>query len=310
MRCDPGSALAALGELALADDPSLLQAALEAARAVVGMDVAYFSELTTTDQVILGVAGDSAPFGFEEGTATPLDETYCRRMLEGTIPPVIADAGQVPELASLPTSAMSGYVSVPLQLTSGRVYGTLCCASTEARPDLDERDLAFLRVVARLIADALDHPQPVGDPRAAAAEPAPPPVESGDGLARLVLWLVSTPKAVPAARRALDSLSDYCDEEGFHSLQLLVSELVTNAVRHTGLDATDSIGMEVAITESKVRVDITDRGPGFDPDAVPEPDPGTPGGWGLYLVETMAARWAVERDDARRNRVWFELDSP
>jgi hypothetical protein len=59
------------------------------------------------------------------------------------------------------------------------------------------------------------------------------------------------------------------------------------------------------VTESTVRVEVADRGEGFEP--VPrDADRSRPGGWGLYLVDQLADRWGVARD--QMNRVWFEMD--
>ena len=48
--------------------------------------------------------------------------------------------------------------------------------------------------------------------------------------------------------------------------------------------------------------EVADPGPGFEFEGRAD-DPGAVEGWGLYLVATLADRWAVER-----NLVWFELD--
>ena len=84
---------------------------------------------------------------------------------------------------------------------------------------------------------------------------------------------------------------------------LLVSELVSNSVRHA---AADSIGIRFEVNPQNVRVEVADPGPGFNPNGAP-PTSGQPaGGWGLRLVDEMADRWGTLNDDGFR--VWFELD--
>jgi anti-sigma regulatory factor (Ser/Thr protein kinase) len=84
---------------------------------------------------------------------------------------------------------------------------------------------------------------------------------------------------------------------------LLVSELVTNAVRHVG---DQDIMLEVDLGPDLIRVEVEDEGTGFTP-APSAPEPGSREGWGLYLVDELADRWGVDpRRD--RNRVWFEVD--
>jgi anti-sigma regulatory factor (Ser/Thr protein kinase) len=107
------------------------------------------------------------------------------------------------------------------------------------------------------------------------------------------------------ARRALGELSDQLSPRRLEDAQLLVSELVTNAIRHAGLDVGDVIRLVVVSGDSALRIEVRDPGPGFEP-AAPAPDSERPSGWGLYLVRELADRWGVER--AAENRVWFELD--
>jgi anti-sigma regulatory factor (Ser/Thr protein kinase) len=87
------------------------------------------------------------------------------------------------------------------------------------------------------------------------------------------------------------------------ALRLLVSELVTNSVRHvTG--SKQPVELAVRIGSRVIRVEVRDGGSGFEP-GKPEPR-GAEGGFGLFLVERMASRWGVDTRDG--TRVWFELD--
>jgi anti-sigma regulatory factor (Ser/Thr protein kinase) len=88
------------------------------------------------------------------------------------------------------------------------------------------------------------------------------------------------------------------------ALRLLVSELVTNSVRHvTG--SQQPVELAVRIGSRAIRVEVHDGGSGFKPAGKPEPR-GADGGFGLFLVERMASRWGVDTRDG--TRVWFELD--
>ena len=119
------------------------------------------------------------------------------------------------------------------------------------------------------------------------------------------LKLRPTPGAVPDARKALDALDDDVSAQTLDDLRLLVSELVTNSVRHAGLEQSQAIELKVALLPETVRVEVNDPGSGF------QPTPRTAqsddqSGWGLYLVSRLADRWGVTSDGA--TRVWFELD--
>ena len=87
------------------------------------------------------------------------------------------------------------------------------------------------------------------------------------------------------------------------SLILLVSEVVSNAVRHSAGDADAPVGLVACFDARTIRVTVTDAGEGFAPR--PRDPARTHDGYGLYLLEKVADRWGVEsRGDTK---VWFEL---
>ena len=116
-----------------------------------------------------------------------------------------------------------------------------------------------------------------------------------------------SPEAAAEARHALDDLTGAMPDGRMRDVRLLISELVTNAVRHADLDAGDAIDLVIDIADQMLRVEVHDPGGGFVP-STPSPDPARPSGWGLYLVAELADRWGVDSDE--RTRVWFELDRP
>ena len=107
------------------------------------------------------------------------------------------------------------------------------------------------------------------------------------------------------ARRALGEVSDHLPPRRLEDARLLVSELVTNAIRHAGLVDGDMIKLVVVTGDRALRFEVCDPGPGFEV-SEPHPDPTRPSGWGLYLVRELSDRWGVELDE--QTRVWFELD--
>jgi len=119
------------------------------------------------------------------------------------------------------------------------------------------------------------------------------------------LDLAHDPDSPAAARRALDELADHLPRRRLQDAQLLVSELVTNAIRHAGLEREDVITLVVEASDLALRIEVSDPGPGFDAED-PEVGPGRASGWGLYLVRELSDRWGVER--TAPTRVWFELD--
>jgi anti-sigma regulatory factor (Ser/Thr protein kinase) len=118
--------------------------------------------------------------------------------------------------------------------------------------------------------------------------------------------LACEPASVPEARRLASAIAvNYLDDEQFHSFELVVTEVVSNAIRHTGQPDED-IRLAVTPKDGYLCVQVTDAGPGL----VPRPgalETDDDGGYGLFIVERLTRRWGMTREDAR-TRVWFELD--
>jgi anti-sigma regulatory factor (Ser/Thr protein kinase) len=117
--------------------------------------------------------------------------------------------------------------------------------------------------------------------------------------------LPPAPDSPGRARHALDPLSDQLPSPVLEDIRLLVSELVTNSVRHAGLGDSGSIGLRVEVRPRLVRVEVSDPGPGFEP-GEDTPSIYQDSGWGLYLVGQVADRWGIQRRPG--TMVWFEID--
>jgi anti-sigma regulatory factor (Ser/Thr protein kinase) len=87
--------------------------------------------------------------------------------------------------------------------------------------------------------------------------------------------------------------------------QLLVSELVSNSVRHAGLGRDDLIRVTADWSEDRLLVQVRDGGGPTRASPVSgsiRPAPGAESGWGLYLVDRLASRWGTTTSG-----YWFEL---
>ena len=111
------------------------------------------------------------------------------------------------------------------------------------------------------------------------------------------------PASVAAARAwLLGRSSELLAGQRPEDLALVLSEIVTNAVRHGG----GQVVISITPKPEFLCVQVTDDGPGF----VPRPgamasEPS--GGFGLFIVERLVRRWGLTRE-AQRTRVWFEFD--
>ncbi len=136
------------------------------------LDAAFVAQQTDGGHVYIAVAGDVDRFGLSVGDATPtvnadgagelsgpVQETaFCRRLIGGEIPAVVADAGgdeRLAELERLHGTRVGAFIGVPLRLADGTPFGMLCGLSRDPRPDLDERDARFMSMLGEVIVHEL-----------------------------------------------------------------------------------------------------------------------------------------------------------
>jgi anti-sigma regulatory factor (Ser/Thr protein kinase) len=124
---------------------------------------------------------------------------------------------------------------------------------------------------------------------------------------KLCLRLPTTHKSAAAARHSVGAvLTSFVPQYLSERVELLVSELVTNALRHARSSDNSTIRLKLNLTPSKVRVEVEDKGSGFDPPKKPAQRADQMAGWGLVLVNRLARDWGVVNDGG--TVVWFELD--
>jgi serine/threonine-protein kinase RsbW len=116
--------------------------------------------------------------------------------------------------------------------------------------------------------------------------------------------LAAEPMAGPGARRALLAGDGALPSSVRDDVLLLVTELVTNAVRHANAGPNAVVRVEVQRGSDFVRVAVSDEGAGFTAKAPFERDQAD--GWGLALVDRIADRWAIT-PTASGTCAWFEM---
>jgi anti-sigma regulatory factor (Ser/Thr protein kinase) len=115
--------------------------------------------------------------------------------------------------------------------------------------------------------------------------------------------LTARPEAAADARRAVATLPLPATPR--EKLALLVSELVTNSVRHAGLASGDPVSVQISDRADHMRLAVHDGGRGFTP-SVQDPGPLALGGRGLVLVSALSDHWGVDCDAAGCT-VWCEV---
>jgi anti-sigma regulatory factor (Ser/Thr protein kinase) len=127
---------------------------------------------------------------------------------------------------------------------------------------------------------------------------------------RLQLTLPARPENLGPIRDALAEIG--MPEPMLMDATLLTSELVTNSIRHAGLEPSDDIELLAEWSGSTLRVVVRDGGARRLPENVLagsiRPSPTGQSGWGLYLVDRLASRWGT--NIGGRPGFWFELEAP
>jgi len=129
------------------------------------------------------------------------------------------------------------------------------------------------------------------------------PGRDGEPARWSVLGLEPRPDAVARVRRAARAVLRLWGRDTQEpAMSLLVSEVVTNAVRH----ARTAFDVTLTMDGDTVRCEVRDDSPVVPRPGRPGPDEG--GGRGLLLVASLSTAWGVELH-APGKRVWFELPS-
>jgi len=115
-------------------------------------------------------------------------------------------------------------------------------------------------------------------------------------------WDLGRDMDAPSRARhfTIDTLSAWGVESMTDDAVLLVSELVTNAIKHAG----SSSRLELQLESTRLWIGVMDQGPG---EAAIRP-PASDGGWGLRFVEHASTAWGTTRHpDHSGKTVWCEL---
>ncbi len=133
-------------------------ALLRTARAALGLSLAFITRMDDTTQH-LEIVESAFPLVFRDGMTRPRGDSFCDAILGGTLPNVIPDVTALPDAKRLPAARfprIRSYVSVPVVLSDGSVYGTFCAAGFTKDRDLQSRDQALMEVMAQAAAVILE----------------------------------------------------------------------------------------------------------------------------------------------------------
>jgi EAL domain-containing protein (putative c-di-GMP-specific phosphodiesterase class I) len=184
-------------------------------------------------------------------SATQVQETsLCQAILDRRLPPVIANLADFDEAMKLPAARIPrirSYVSVPVTLSDGTLYGTFCAAGLTSDRDLSRRDKSLMDVLASAAAVIIE-PQVRENERRTAIEDRLAPVMAGGGP---VVALQPIVDLATGAQVGAEALSRFPAEWG------LTPDVVFEQAHGVGL------GSELEVQALRGAAALLDRSPGY-----------------------------------------------
>jgi anti-sigma regulatory factor (Ser/Thr protein kinase) len=119
------------------------------------------------------------------------------------------------------------------------------------------------------------------------------------------LRLASVAESVPYARHAMEDLTGLASQQSLDDARLLVSELVTNSIRHGHLSIDQDIQLRADVDGDTLHVEVCDPGGALELQPSIARTQLQDAGWGLFLVRLLAQRWGINADGS--TLVWFDI---
>ena len=137
---------------------------------------------------------------------------------------------------------------------------------------------------------------------------AEPPLGPDAAANTVMIALPSDASAAAIARQFVEDNRDHIRPDLIEDAQVLVTEVVTNAVLH----GEPQITLLVRVDRPSIGVAVADAGDNLPVEAQGAPPPSQPSGRGMMIVDTLASAWGVipNPDQSPGKTVWFELHPP
>ena len=126
---------------------------LKMLRTQLNMDVVFVSQFIDGRREFKRVEADADSI-VKVGMSDPLEDSYCQRVVDGRLPRIVRDVKALPADTDIPDIPIQvgSYISTPIALADGSIYGTLCAFSAKPHPELNAADLKNLQLAAELAA--------------------------------------------------------------------------------------------------------------------------------------------------------------
>jgi EAL domain-containing protein (putative c-di-GMP-specific phosphodiesterase class I) len=140
-------------------DQDFIHNVLASLRNTLNLEVAFVSEITGGRRIFRFVDSDENFTPIAVNQSDPVDESYCQRVIDGRLPELIPDATQIPEALTIAATKLlpvGAHLSVPIELTDGELYGTLCAFSRKTNTRLNQADIKLMRIFSKLVGGVIE----------------------------------------------------------------------------------------------------------------------------------------------------------
>lgn len=142
-----------MGELHT-EEAQQVAALLRTAREALGLSLAFMTRLDDS-HLHLEVLDSAVPLPIPDDARLPRQETLCQKIMDGELPAVIPNVLALPRAKralKAPVPQTRSFLSVPVVLTDGTIYGTFCAIGFTEDPAPLLRDKAIMEVLSRAAA--------------------------------------------------------------------------------------------------------------------------------------------------------------
>lgn len=135
----------------------LIRNVVKELREFLNMDIAYVSQFHDEFQTFIAVdfSQEGEKVGICEGDSTYLSKSFCKRVADGNLPNLMIDATIEPKVADIPETfavPIKSFISAPITMNDGKVFGSICCFSRSTCDWLTPQDATLLQLFSEFIA--------------------------------------------------------------------------------------------------------------------------------------------------------------
>ena len=132
---------------------------LSIVRKYLDMEIAFIAKFIDKERVFKIVDAKSEMLPINVGDSDPIEETYCAKIVDNVLPNIIHNTKENDITSKLPITdklSIGSYIGVPIKLSTGEIYGTICFYKQSPDDKLNQQDLSFLNAIADIASELIE----------------------------------------------------------------------------------------------------------------------------------------------------------